>query len=323
MNKRITQRQIAKIADVDVSTVSLSLNQHPRIPEKTRERIRAIATELGYRPDPALSSIAASRWSSRTSESGVVLGFVVDQFATAEPELKLYEEGVGLQAQTLGYRHDIFSLSEYPSVESLQRVIRARGIRGLVVGQSRNTLPLDLFTSTSVPIVHCGFLNDVPCDVVCPDLRLAVTQLIEGLLEEQGPVQCMLPIEGELSSDLLILGSALAVQARHGSDLVRIRRVNAELHAEEVRRITYDRGCPLVTINDRHAAWLSDQGFGPEAEIHRLHCLPPHPGKQGMDLRLVDTGRASVNLLELKLRHQPLAQESFRQTLRVAPQRVK
>jgi len=67
---------------------------------------------------------------------------------------------------------------------------------------------------------------------------LAVTQLIEGLLEEQGPVQCMLPIEGELSSDLLILGSALAVQARHGSDLVRIRRVNAELHAEEVRRIT-------------------------------------------------------------------------------------
>ena len=41
-----------------------------------------------------------------------------------------------------------------------------------------------------------------------------------------------------------------------------------------------------------------------------------------MDLRLEDTGRVAVNLLELKMRRVPLATAGFRQTVEVEPRWV-
>ena len=103
MSGRVTQKEIARKAGVDASTVSLALAGHPRIPESTRAHIRQVAAELGYRPDPALSSIAAARWQGRRDAKGTALAFLADDLKTAEIELKLYLEGVRQQAGLLGY----------------------------------------------------------------------------------------------------------------------------------------------------------------------------------------------------------------------------
>ena len=44
-----------------VTTVSLALRNHPRLPQDTRERIQKMAERLGYRPDPFLQALVAYR----------------------------------------------------------------------------------------------------------------------------------------------------------------------------------------------------------------------------------------------------------------------
>lgn len=49
VNKPVRLIDIAKAADVSVSTVSLALSDHPRIGEATKRRLRQLGRELGYR----------------------------------------------------------------------------------------------------------------------------------------------------------------------------------------------------------------------------------------------------------------------------------
>ena len=57
--RRVTLADIAKRADVHVTTVSLAMRNHPRLPEETRKRIQALAEEMGYRPDPMMRALVA------------------------------------------------------------------------------------------------------------------------------------------------------------------------------------------------------------------------------------------------------------------------
>lgn len=51
---------VAARAGVSTATVSLALNSHPRIPAATRERVLAVAQELGYQPDTAFQARRAA-----------------------------------------------------------------------------------------------------------------------------------------------------------------------------------------------------------------------------------------------------------------------
>src|SRR5687768_6094261 len=62
---RPTQDDVARRAGVHRTTVSLALQGHPRIPAATRTHIRRIADEIGYVPDPMLSSLVAYRTQKR------------------------------------------------------------------------------------------------------------------------------------------------------------------------------------------------------------------------------------------------------------------
>jgi LacI family transcriptional regulator len=64
-----TIRDVAKLAEVSVSTVSLAFSNPGRVSARTLERIRTAATEVGYVADPLAQSLARGR--SR------MIGFVV------------------------------------------------------------------------------------------------------------------------------------------------------------------------------------------------------------------------------------------------------
>jgi LacI family transcriptional regulator len=77
MTKRPRLADVARAAGVSTATVSMVLNDTggSRIGTETRERVRAIAAELGYRPN----TLARGLRTSRTN----MLGFVGDDVATA------------------------------------------------------------------------------------------------------------------------------------------------------------------------------------------------------------------------------------------------
>ena len=66
-----TMKDVARQAGVDVSTVSLAINNDPRIRRETRERILAIAAELGYRKN----YLARGLRSGKSFTVGAVVGY--------------------------------------------------------------------------------------------------------------------------------------------------------------------------------------------------------------------------------------------------------
>jgi DNA-binding LacI/PurR family transcriptional regulator len=58
---RIGIKEVAAAAGVSVTTVSHALNDKGRLPEATRQRVRTIADELGYRPNATARNLVVGR----------------------------------------------------------------------------------------------------------------------------------------------------------------------------------------------------------------------------------------------------------------------
>src|SRR3954471_21599197 len=56
--KPVSLRDVAKLADVSVATVSMVLNDNPRISRATQLRVRAVMDETGYRPNRLAQSLS-------------------------------------------------------------------------------------------------------------------------------------------------------------------------------------------------------------------------------------------------------------------------
>jgi DNA-binding LacI/PurR family transcriptional regulator len=69
--RRVGIEQVATAAGVSVTTVSHALNGKGRLPEQTREHVRRVAEQLGYRPSVAARSLVAGKTG--------LLGLVISQ----------------------------------------------------------------------------------------------------------------------------------------------------------------------------------------------------------------------------------------------------
>jgi DNA-binding LacI/PurR family transcriptional regulator len=175
MNRRTTLADVAAEARCSKSTASLALRNDPRIPEGTRVRVQVCARALKYRPDPALSYIAARRWQTRTSPSGSVVAFIT----TNHPQGIFLDEGAlrgaRQQAEEFGYRLDHFRAEDYGDPTHLARVIHHRGIRGVIMGKLMREDFLAHFPWSEFCGVACdtGFYK-APLHLVMPDHSHAV-----------------------------------------------------------------------------------------------------------------------------------------------------
>ncbi len=149
--KRLTQRDLARLAGVSAMTVSLALRGHPSIPAATRDRIRALADQHAYRPDPALAALNAYRAQARPRQFQGTLAWLTS-FPSADGwrdmiHLDAYFEGAETRAGELGYRLENFWLSE-PGLTAKRaaRILLTRGVQGLIAAPlpaGQSTLALD------------------------------------------------------------------------------------------------------------------------------------------------------------------------------------
>jgi len=136
MKPRITLRDVAQRSDVHVSTVSLALRNSPRLPEGTRNRVQAIAKEMGYVHDSLLDALLAYRDSARRRSNPTVLAYVTSwpTKLDASPHHRFYWRGARQRASELGFRLEHFSLAE-PGMTDIRlgQILLARGIHGVVL----------------------------------------------------------------------------------------------------------------------------------------------------------------------------------------------
>ncbi|MDJ0759510.1 MAG: LacI family DNA-binding transcriptional regulator [Woeseiaceae bacterium] len=74
--RRVTIKDIARAASVDPSTVTRALQQSPRVKPATREKIAALAADMGYVPDMAARTLVMRR----TGLIGVVIPDMTNPF---------------------------------------------------------------------------------------------------------------------------------------------------------------------------------------------------------------------------------------------------
>lgn len=129
----VTLNDIAVRLNIHVSTVSLALRNHPRISKKRREEIQKIAHQLGYRPNTNAATLVNLRRRNVAAELGWVNCWRKADELREFKEFDLYWKGAFETAEKRGYRLEEFRMADYGSSEKLSKVLRNRGIQGVLV----------------------------------------------------------------------------------------------------------------------------------------------------------------------------------------------
>ncbi len=138
MPARVTMSSIAARAGVSKNTVSLALRHDPQIPASTRARIEKIAAVLGYAKNPVVAQLMTELRKAHPAgyqRTFALLNANLDASAfTRHPTIPAYVAGCRRRAAFLGYGLDEFWLND-PELygEQLNRILRARGIRGVII----------------------------------------------------------------------------------------------------------------------------------------------------------------------------------------------
>jgi len=123
MPKKITIKDIARMANVSHTTVSRALNDKSRIRKETKEKILSIAKELNYQPN----FIARSLVMRRTKTLGLVITTIINPFYM---ELA---QGIERTAIELGYNIILCCTHSDSSIEKQYiDMLRSKGVDGII-----------------------------------------------------------------------------------------------------------------------------------------------------------------------------------------------
>ena len=133
--KRPSQSDVARAAGVSPMTVSLSLRNHASIPERTRERIRGIAEEMGYKPDPLIGKLMQQLRLGGRRRANFSLCLLRQRRSRSGLEYQDYIAlGAKRVAEDLGYFFDTVDIDDaIARPEGLRRMLYNRGIEGVIL----------------------------------------------------------------------------------------------------------------------------------------------------------------------------------------------
>jgi DNA-binding LacI/PurR family transcriptional regulator len=177
--KRVTLRDIARKVGVSHVTISLALRNDPSIPAKRREEIKQVAEQMGYRPDPLLSSLAVYRSSQRPARNRGALAWInhweQPERLRKHKEFDSYWRGASEAAQRFGYRLDDIRWAADCSAERFERILLARGVRGVLVPPHRGAPDWGGFNWDKFSVIRFGMSVQTPdSNLVTSDQARAV-----------------------------------------------------------------------------------------------------------------------------------------------------
>lgn len=121
--KKVTSNEVARLAGVSQSTVSRAFNRQNVVSQETRERILAVAMEVGYRPN----ELARSLISRKSNIIGIVMGDILNPFYPAV--LNAFTNSL----QRLGRRVLLFSVPPGHDVDEVLPQLMQYQVAGVVI----------------------------------------------------------------------------------------------------------------------------------------------------------------------------------------------
>ena len=144
--KTARMQEVATKLGISASTVSRALRDDPRISLATRAKVRETATALGYQPNPLVSALMANR--KRRAGGGEIDVIALITHYGAKEDWRAKDvcrwefEGIRRRAAELGFKVEVFPLEDFEGDPArLRQILHARGIRGVLLGFSRDSDP--------------------------------------------------------------------------------------------------------------------------------------------------------------------------------------
>ncbi|HVW22487.1 MAG TPA: LacI family DNA-binding transcriptional regulator [Opitutaceae bacterium] len=130
-------RDLARTARLSPSAVSLALRGSSEVSAATRERVRKLADEAGYRPDPAIAEVMR-RLRRPEAQRQMACFAVISFYDTPRPwersrHLTMIHAGMRRRAEELGYRLEpLWLKAPGMTYRRFRSVLDTRGIEGLL-----------------------------------------------------------------------------------------------------------------------------------------------------------------------------------------------
>jgi Transcriptional regulators len=137
--RRPTLKDVARQSGYHITTISLALRDHPSIPASTRQRIREIATRIGYERNPVYHALSRFRRQGTVCAPAPRIAFLenfgLGSGVARPPYLQAILDGARRQADLLGYQLDPLAVGEDDhDSRSLSQYLREHDITGVVLG---------------------------------------------------------------------------------------------------------------------------------------------------------------------------------------------
>jgi LacI family transcriptional regulator len=183
-SKRVTIRQVARVAGVSTGTVSAVLNDRASVREETKVHVRAVMRQLGYKPSLEARRLAGLKTDASATDLGVGIvikevdnPFYAEVIIGAEEELRAN----GLEAFVC------FSGGVFTREGELIESVRQRGMGGVIIAPVLHH-QVDLshlfeLRSSGFPFTLLESVQGLPANSVSVDNRLAAETAVKHLLD--------------------------------------------------------------------------------------------------------------------------------------------
>ena len=144
--QRVSLKDLAKRLGVSIATVSRALHSNPEIGKEMQNKVKALAKELNYRPNPFAQSLR--------SEAPKMIGVVVPNLVTH------YYDGIETEARKAGY--SVISANSHESQADETRAIdnfNSLHVDGIIACLAQDTTNYSHFEEISemgIPLVFFG-----------------------------------------------------------------------------------------------------------------------------------------------------------------------
>jgi DNA-binding LacI/PurR family transcriptional regulator len=178
--RRVGIKDVADAAGVSITTVSHALSGKGRLPDATRERVQAIARELGYSPHPSARSLA----SGRTGMVAIVVSAPGDE-PIPFTDISYYVDLINAATRASVERGSALVIAPTGADHEIWARIPLDGV--IVVDPADGDETIGLLRDRRIPMVFVGRdRHGTPDDVVVQNDRGAATRSVLAHLEAAG-----------------------------------------------------------------------------------------------------------------------------------------
>ena len=177
-NKLPTLKEIANKLNVSISTVSRALSDHPRIGLQTKNRVKELAKELNFEPNPK----AISFKQKKTFVVGVILPDIHEDFFS--------EALSGIEIAGIESDYTILFGQSYDDQEKEVKVVEAmkrQRVDGLIISLSKQTQKydhLELLEKFGIPVVYFDRVPPFDANKVYCNLYKGTVEMVGWLFSK-------------------------------------------------------------------------------------------------------------------------------------------